>query len=276
VKKLSALIAACFISTSAAYCLELPLIFGFGALGEFNITSVKGNRAYQTGLEGEFDYSIFSGGFYAFYDFFYGELAFGFAGLLNSVKGNPTLAEAAQVDNHDGTILLDGNYIVISLIGKYPFEFNNFLLYPLLGFEARLCLAMKYTEDAEWAGANKGASYNHENPSNWNTILVKIGLGGDFLLSESLFIRSTLSFNIKFNTPRETEISRRIAENSEYKDSTIFGAGGQLTISIGYNFGSTNVFESGGGGGGSKRKSGGSGGARKTTPSKPSDIYMPR
>lgn len=270
-KKLPALITAFFISVSAVSALEIPLVFGIGTLGDFNITSVKGHRKYETGLEGEFVYSIFSGGFFAFWDFFYGEAAFGFAGLLNSAKGNPTLAAVTGTDNHEDTILLSGSYLTLSLIGKYPFEFSGYNIYPVLGIEGRLFLGMNYTEDADWDGSYKGSSYNHEDASNWNSFFFRIGAGADFFITDTFFIRTTLTFGIKLNNPREREISNRIINADDYGDSTIFGAGGKLTVAVGYNFGSTSIGRGGGGGGGR----GGRGGGRSSSRT-PNDIYRPR
>lgn len=238
VKRIVAITAAFVISTSSISALEIPIIAGLGAITDFSSTTIQANHAYQLGYEGSFTYSILSAGFFAFFDVDYVEFSLGFTGLFNYITGNEMLSLTTGTDREDAD--LSGATVNISLMGKYPFEFNRFTIFPLLGIEGRICISMRLRDNTGYDQQNAGDSYQG-NATDWSTFWFRIGAGADFFLNEAFFIRTELTFGIKVNTARENAVIDRIATNPEYKDSTVFGAGGKLTVAIGYYFGSTNL-----------------------------------
>ena len=266
-KRISLFFALFLLSASAVFSLEIPLIVGLGTLFDYNVTTYQAERRYETGLQGEVNYSILGTGAFAFLDFRYVEFSFGFNGLLNFIKGNGTLKDVTNADWYDAS--LSGATINLSLIGKYPFTFTGYEVYPLFGIEGRICISMRYREDSIWDEKRAGDSYQG-NASDWSSFWFKIGGGADFYLGTSFFIRTQLVFGIKLNTARENAIVDLIRNSEDYLQSYVFGAGGKLVLAVGYNFGSTNLSLPSGGGGGGKSRSRG-----RTPPASDGDIYRP-
>lgn len=266
-KKLMALLAAFIVTASSVYALEIPVICGFGATADFSGTDIKGNlRDYLQGTEANIYYNILSGGFFVFYDFYFAEASLGFSGLFNFVAGNKYATQASQgTDASDVT--LGGTSVNLALLGKFPFEFDGFSVYPLLGIEGRFCVAMNYLSKGEYEGEYIGGDYQG-NPADWNTFWFRGGAGADFFITSEFFIRTTFTAGIKLNTARENTIQDRIKTDKTYffDNCAVFGAGAKLTIALGYNFGSTSFsLPSFGGGGGHRRSSGSR-----------TNIYLPR
>lgn len=262
VKKVCAFFITLLVS-SGVFALDIPLIFGFGGHFDFSNTLIKADNRYETGWEGRVNYSILSGGAHIFADVLYAELSLGFSGIVNFIDGNSTLAMFNGGLDHD-EVMLKGATIHLSLLGKYPFDFDGFQFYPLLGIEGRFYVSMRYTEDSIYDQKKKGDSYQGD-ASDWTTFWVRAGVGADFYLGEAFFIRSQLTFGIKLNTARENTIQKRLVSIPDIAAATVLGAGGKLVISVGYNFGTAQVgtFSFGGN---DRNYGGGSGG---------SDIYMP-
>jgi hypothetical protein len=225
---------------------------------DYNMTSYKGRRASDTSLESQVNYSIFSGGAIAFFDFHYAEFSLGFSGLANKVTGSERLRENnGGQDPEDAS--LSGATVSISLYGKYPFDFGNYTVYPIFGFEGRFCISMRYRKDTIWDDKKEGDSYQG-NASDWSAFWLRLGAGVDVFLSDAFFVRGELTFGIKFNTPRERAIVNRLTESGVWSEIVSFGAGGKLALTVGYNFGSVNIGGGGGGGGGRASRGGGGGG----------------
>jgi hypothetical protein len=270
------------LSSSVVFALEIPIITGMGFTMDYNMTSYKGRVAYNTSLESQVNYSIFSGGALAFFDFHYAEFSLGFSGLANKVTGSERLRENnGGQDPTDAS--LSGATVSISLYGKYPFDFGNYAVYPILGFEGRFCISMRYTEDSVWDDKKEGDSYQG-NASDWSAFWLRLGAGLDFFLGDALFVRGELTFGIKFNTPRERAIVNRLVQSGTWAEVVSFGAGGKLALTIGYKFGTFNLGGGGGGGGGRAPRGGGSsggtfggsgGGGSGGGDSSRNDIYRP-
>ncbi|MDR2509905.1 MAG: hypothetical protein LBC77_04590 [Spirochaetaceae bacterium] len=274
-KKFTAVFAAFVLSASAVFALDIPIIAGVGLDIDLNITTYEAKHRFLTGLDGTVSYTILNGGGFFFFDVHYLSADIGFSGLYNFVLGNDELSKySGGIDRYDAT--LSGGTVNFSLLGKYPFEFDGYYIYPILGIEGRLCISMRYTEDSIYDQKKKGDSYQGD-ATDWSAFWFRVGAGADFYLSDSLFIRTQLTFGIKLNTARENTILKRLVSTgvdlngSDFKEASAFGAGGKLTVAIGYNFGTANIGTFGGGGGGSRSRGGGGGGRGKGGP----DVYLP-
>ncbi|MDR2481037.1 MAG: hypothetical protein LBD07_01925 [Spirochaetaceae bacterium] len=269
-KKLLSLLAAFVVLSSSVSALEIPVIAGIGTFVDYNITTYGAKSVSQEDFHGETNYSIFSFGWFTFFDIRYVDFSFGFAGLFNKIKSNLTLSGTTGADW--ANLSCSGATLHFSLSGKYPFDLGFFDIYPLLGIEYRRCISMRLTEDTEFDHQKRGDSLMG-NASDWSAFWFRIGAGMDLHMGEAWFIRSELTFGIKLNTAREAELIRRLqANNYDFKDASGFGGGGKLVIAIGYHFTDyslpsssfnlSNIW-----GRGNKQKGGGGGGS--------GDIYRP-
>lgn len=109
-----------------------------------------------------------------------------------------------------------------SLLGKYPFIFRKFSIFPLLGIDYKLFLSSKI--EVNYLG------YTFDNASDLNTLWFNLGAGGDFSLAEKFYIRGELLYG--FRLPNKLE--------KDLKDSTGgitgFGHRGIVKIAADYKF----------------------------------------
>lgn len=263
-KKIFSIITFFIVFTTGIFALELPLSIGFGGLLDYNFTNISADHV-DYALSGKLGYSTFNYGLFTFFDAYYVEAGLGFAGIATSIKTDAALPKAnGGIDPED--INLTGNMLILSLYGKFPFNFDGFSIYPLVGIEGQIVLAMLYAEDSPkgWNNKKKWDSYQGS-VTDWSAFWFRVGAGADFFLSDSFFIRSELTYGLKANTSREKLIIENLANDGNYNNIEAWCMGGKLTISIGYTFSTTNLSNSGAWSGGGSSSSGGE-----------DNIYYPR
>jgi hypothetical protein len=222
-----------FIASSVVPVFAEISSVGFGANFDFDYTSITARDANSDGTTSQQSYSVFGYGFKTFIDFKYVEGSIGFMGLFTIVTSSEKLNQITGVD-HDN-VKLNGGAVTVSVLGKYPFELSSFILYPVLGIDGRIVVAQSYSEDPEpsWDGKLKGDSYQG-NAIDWSALTIRFGLGIDYYLSSSLFLRSQLIFGVKLNTNREATLVKNIETNEDFANPFSIGGGGKITVSIGY------------------------------------------
>lgn len=114
-----------------------------------------------------------------FADFTYFEFGLAYSQDISSVSGSSTL-------NYDGTAYsgssnqwANNKDLNFKLVGKYPFDFGKFSLYPLAGFEYRwnLYALDKYSENSSQLAQD-------------NDFFLDAGLGFDYPVSDRLYLRA--------------------------------------------------------------------------------------
>jgi hypothetical protein len=182
----------CFLGLNLwAFSLpEFKISLGVGFQGYDNFLAHKnklpGNYFYKdTGGATEYETiedTTFFGG-HIFFDATYVEINVGISGSANS-------------GNEDG--------IQFAIFGKYPFSTGNFTFFPLLGIQYDIVLAKKDgfgnkfgSEYYSWYFYNNGVmTSNKMELSDLNTLWFKLGIGGDILFSEKVFLRSEYMLGI--------------------------------------------------------------------------------
>ena len=107
----------------------------------------------------------------------------------------------------------------ISLMGKYPFYLEQFTLFPLLGISGKWYFWGSH--GAHEAGVNTTAS-----AINTGSLGFLAGVGGDFNLTEHLYLRGELLYVIKL---------RWINDEKQF-DTERPGNGVKLKLGVGYSF----------------------------------------
>jgi len=156
---------------------------------------------------------------------------FGFGGWLFA---DATFAELAiAVQGGPGTWLLPQPFGEISasfvamdftLLGKFPFTFSggSFSLFPLLGIGYNLVLSVSADDEAV-------LGTRLDSPGDFSAFRIKWGAGGDFNLSESLFIRASLLASFSFPPSVVSDFAHAQPVWTEYTG----GFGATVRIGIG-------------------------------------------
>jgi hypothetical protein len=271
-KKAFSIIIFFIASSIGTFALELPLSTGLGVLLDYSYSSISADHK-DLGLSGSLSYSSFNYGLFTYFDMRYLEAGLGFAGISTSIKTDEAISSK---DGNNGidpeNIKLTGNALILLLYGKFPFDFDGFSVYPLIGIEGQIVLSMLYGEDspAGWERKKEGDSYLGT-AGNWSSFWFRAGVGFDFFVGDSFFIRTELTFGIKAPNPREMTITRNLSNSGTYDNISAYSIGPKLRLAIGYVFTTVDIFSGLGGsysGGGSR---GGGGGGWSD-----SDIYYPR
>jgi hypothetical protein len=117
------------------------------------------------------------------------------------IEGNLGIAFDNKNYKIDGTSYSDGahgTWIVLSALGKYPFELSGFTLFPLAGIEYDLNLSYV---DAN--GNDLRATATSDQKAALNYFFIKGGVGADVPVNTQLFIRPELLVGYKFHSKLE-------------------------------------------------------------------------
>jgi hypothetical protein len=189
--------------------------------------------AMRQGLFDTKDRTI-GGGIYGFFDATYA--VFGAALIFNRVSQTvdiPNLPEISPTLRGPETHNFNFTQLNLSLILKYPFAFGERLkLFPMLGIDGQIALGDyddKLKSDFQQI-ANMG--YDMPNIGEfWNSLWIKAGIGADFILSGSIFLRCEALYGFKLNSKYETRMA-------DYWKEELKGVanGFNVRLAIGYTF----------------------------------------
>ncbi|GHV82743.1 hypothetical protein AGMMS50212_00830 [Spirochaetia bacterium] len=235
-----------FILTAVFFLLilhasfSLDLAAGAGISGDFIFNTLA---AEVNGGDYTQKYSQLAIGGLLFFDAQYVEADLRFYGTSTQFKHNPKLAEWGTHVDQDW--LLGGVGLGLGLFGKYPFILTNeFTIFPLLGVQFDLQLSQNYMKDyTPYDGTKKGDSYGKA--FDWSAITFKAGVGADYSISDSLFIRGELLFNFKLNSNMEMSYIKAI-KNSTNEIPTNLNMGFGIKLAVGYRLGSVSTSFGGG------------------------------
>jgi hypothetical protein len=169
-------------------------------------------------------------GLYAFFDAKYVEAEIGFykaffGNYEQSDFGDPLDLTSDYKD-------IDLSYLDLGIALKYPMEFNNFVLAPLIGFNYWKNMRADYGyESAQDAGQDM-------KKKDWDQMWIKAGLSLDRYFTRKLYLRLTakLDFPIQTNDwkDRGNNIEDFFGTAIDGVNSTYFGVGGDFALSLGY------------------------------------------
>jgi len=212
----------------------LILVLTFVAAGAFAAGfgfSVGGGLLFDysanNGIEQDGDYlghRTTSFGGFAFFDATYAELDISFAyGSVTTVAESPS--QSISIAEDSGSMLQLG----FSLLGKYPININKkFILFPLLGINYNRVLS--YTEDGE--DVPKAGELLSQ-------FGFQGGIGFDFFLSKTLFLRGEALFQFRFPGKLYEDYRKDvnlIRFGGTGKASTTYGMGPVIKAAVGYKF----------------------------------------
>jgi len=156
----------------------------------------------------------YAGGAYGFFDTTYAEMSIAyFAGASQCSAEGAYLGEALQADNQfsrDRTIV---SAISFELLAKYPFEVSSKLsVFPLVGVEYRLALWLK--EDSGASDPNLSGIYSGK-AVDFSALWSHIGVGFDYQINKSFFMRAEILYGIRIPNKAEDEIVSGLKDKAQ-------------------------------------------------------------
>lgn len=206
-KVLLALLMAALLA-GGAFAEGFSMSAGAGLLSDYS-----GNNGVKNG--GDYlGVRILSLGFYGFFDAKYAEadISFAYGRLSGVAEGNA--GNFIPATDFDSRIFQLG----ITLLGKYPFEVGEFTLFPLLGFNYNLVFSHTV------AGARD------PEPGRWTQIGILTGAGGDFDLTDNLYLRGEGMFHLRFPPTVWKDVA------AVWGGSATLGMGPRFKFGVGYRF----------------------------------------
>jgi len=135
----------------------------------------------------------FDFGIHGFFDVKYAEISLGL--LFGSQKG--TGDEKA----------IDTTTLNLGLVGKYPFSINDSVVFfPFAGIDYNINLSARYDgEEIKDEGGFKKADM-------FDALSILLGIGFDFNITESIFIRADAAYGIVLNSKAENDMVNNIKD----------------------------------------------------------------
>jgi hypothetical protein len=167
-----------FLATSLVFA-EKPDRIGLGFLGSF--APLEGNYQTVTPLDAttNYTYTYETFGARVFFDFIYGEASAAYKAPITQLNTSVT----ASGTSTSQSIPFLMSVIDIRLVGKYPFHLGFLTLFPLIGVAGDFCLS----------GKLNNASFTNDDKGNFSPWWIVAGLGGDFTITQDVFVRIELT-----------------------------------------------------------------------------------
>jgi hypothetical protein len=234
-KGLLVLILAVFVA-GGAFAQFGPIGISVGGGGLFDMSFGNGLKmpAWKTEIEGtEIEVkagsageNIFSFGAFGFVDATYAVFDVSFAYGIG--RGFSVYDGKRETDDKNMGYVQLG----FSLMGKFPIDLGMLTVFPLAGFNYNLVLSASYDGDTIDWGSDSAAGMLSQ-------FGILIGGGLDFPITNDLFLRGELLFQLRFSNKMMRDY--RDALNKEYEDvkdyakaSTTLGWGPRIKIGVGY------------------------------------------
>jgi hypothetical protein len=144
-----------------------------------------------------------------------------------TLSASDSAGENASMSETNGD---EGGWLILSVLGKYPFHLWGFTLFPLAGFEYDLNLS--YTDSN---GNDLKSGMTSEELSSLNQFWFKFGVGADFPVSSAMYIRPTILGGLKFLSQEDNDeiTALELANGGTFK-LTYFRL--DVGVSVGYKF----------------------------------------
>jgi hypothetical protein len=115
------------------------------------------------------------------------------------------------------------SFLTLGLFGKYPIAVGGATVFPMLGVQMDMNLSATYEGNDIFEDSSDLADA-------FNRLWVKLGIGADISLSDSVFIRPALLYGINFGSKFIRDLK------SEMDDMSSFHHGLDLRLAIGFRF----------------------------------------
>ena len=207
-KGLVVLVLSVFLA-GGVFASPFQLSAGGGLLFDYGFNDLEVSAPLGAG--GEYSVDNMGFGVWGFFDITFAELSIAFMG------GPSGLGFPVAVD-------VDGSFVALdfSLLGKFPFSVGRYsAIFPLLGIGYNLVLSATYD----------GNSFN--NPGELSTFRIQFGLGADFGISQTMFIRTSLLGAYRF-APRYLSDLADYLERVPLVSTDTFGFGFTFKIGLGF------------------------------------------
>jgi hypothetical protein len=202
-------------------------------LAGFPVPTADTTEAMKMGYFDTDELSV-GGGIWAFFDATYVEadVALLFTTITQTVKmPNEPMLQLAGEEKYSYTV----THLNFALLGKYPFTLNRqWTLFPLLGIDGQIALHDKDDRLEKDLKKPKEQLPNYDPPNLadfWNCLWIKAGVGADFNLSETLYIRGEFLYGVKLNSKNDSDNAKYWAEQAGGVSN-----GPSLKIGLGYRF----------------------------------------
>ncbi|MCL2601394.1 MAG: outer membrane beta-barrel protein [Treponema sp.] len=178
-------------------------ILNYGKIGEANVSM---DMLGLMKLDASASVTALNFGGFVFFDATFVDLSIAFlTGPITTTMETSEIPGIAEKVNEEakGTMMsLD-----FTLLGKYPITISdNFTFYPLLGAGYNYVLSAKDEDGNDIANAAKD-----ESASDWSTFRIHVGIGGDFDLTDTIYLRGQLLGNYTF-APKTLKDSKDLAD----------------------------------------------------------------
>jgi len=199
---------------AASFAFSEPVSFGLLASWaplEENYQSVSFLGTPETA-----DYTFETLGVRAFADLTYVEASIGYRAAVTQLSTAVTISGTSIPTV---TTSYSINLIDLRLVGKYPFYFASFRVFPLAGVAKDSCLS----------GSGNGTAFTSDQINSASPWYVLAGVGGDYRINKQLYVRTelTAAYNLT------SEQSSSFYTGATYQSST--GWQVQLAAGIGYS-----------------------------------------
>jgi len=197
----------------AVFAADFSLSAGGGGLIGYTFTryTLEGKNTGGGNVKSAQNMDRFNYGGFLFFDATYAVLSVMYQSGNSEYNENMILSDMSLTD---GTGKGFETSINLSLMGKYPFKLNEKLsLFPMLGLEYQI--ALKQIRAPTGRGGieydrTKGSLIEDRDKNNkpypisaWNALWINIGGGGDFSLTNKLFLRGEFIFGFRLPTDYE-------------------------------------------------------------------------
>jgi hypothetical protein len=233
--KLPTLIGAFILLSLPAFPQTLNLSTGYGVMlgANFDTLTAKLNNGL---LQARQSYNQFNYGAIVFFDMGYVMADLTFSGSFSAFIHNEELKNYTYVD---ADYALGGMNMGLGVYGKYPFEMDQVLIFPILGAQFGIGVAQNFIKDFEARNAKKGNSYGMA--SDWTALSIKAGVGFDLDLNLNTFIRGGFLLYYKLNSLLDQAFVDAIANSSNDASAVNVNLGFDLEFLIGYRIGSASI-----------------------------------
>jgi len=148
-------------------------------------------------------------GAFVFFDYTFVEVDLSFGYGMFSM-------ESKVLDEVVGDVKLNGFQLGVSVLGKYPIDLGMITLFPLIGINYNMVLSLTIEDGAELSDAGDYSQFG-----------LLAGLGLDFPLSDSLFIRAEALFQLRLSSKEVND-----ALSSDWKAT--LGLGPRIKVGVGF------------------------------------------
>jgi hypothetical protein len=209
------------LASFAAYAQPIKISAGAGIAwvpGIFENQTITDSAGilFPAGTEVKTDMSYAAFGIRGFLDFTYGLVSIGYRGAVSKMNTKVSVMGISVSADSDFSI----SQLELRLLGKYPFSFGTFSVFPLVGIESSICLA----------GKSGTVDFNDKAKSGFSDFSLLFGVGSDIKLSEQLYFRPDFIIGVNLTSKREDAYYTGVT----YKSSS--GMLVQIGLGIGYNF----------------------------------------